>query len=240
MAAIKISFPVSRAVIYPSVVRLASQFGDAFTPATEETNVNSLSLDSKTVDAKLIKKIKKLWAMVKPIKHAALTIGDDKAYLFEGEIDRVIRCMGRRDYAEDADAYCNGADGKPSHTFGCRELHGVSSSPGIPRRVLGLINYGLHDGNVIDPENDVWNTPMGGLPFSLYGMKTKKGWSFDVKAIQDKARKMAKGRACQVCPHFDWQRVDREIELRCVTASVTFSTMNDLEVFGIKQERQED
>lgn len=240
MAELKITFPVSRAIMYPAIMRLAKQFGDAFKPADDQSKVNTIVIDSKSINDPLLKKIRKLWALAKPIKHAAFTIDGEKPFLFEGSVGRILSCMKARDYAEDAEAYCNGSEGKRSDTFGCRHLKSVSSHPKIPSTVLAMRDIYRTDDDVFDPNSKIWDSHFIPMPFSLYAEKTDKGWVFDKKKLKAKVRSKLKGMVCQACPHFSWDRVEKTIDARCVAASVTFSTMTEREIYGIDRDPDDD
>jgi hypothetical protein len=234
VAEVKITFPVSRAVIYPSVVRLAEKFGMAFVAASDAEPLNSVVFASENLDSVTIKKIQKLWKMVKPVKGSSFTIDGSSSFMLESNLSGVTSCMKDYDYAEDQEAYCNGAEGKPSQTFGCRQLSGISSDHKLPNAMIFTGRFVSRNvQSLLDPEGKAWKNAPKPMPFSLFAKKTDKGWVIDPVKIKAKARDLAKGKACQMCPHFSWDRVDQAIELKCVTAPALFSAMSIREIYGL-------
>jgi len=237
VAEVKITFPVSRAVIYPAVLRMAEQFGTAFKLATDKEPFNALIFESENLDSNTIKKIIKLWKMVKPVKGASFTVDGAKSFMIESKLPRITSCMKDHDYAEDQGAYCNGTEGKPSHAFGCRELDGISSHHQVPHSMIftqSLVSRGPQE--ILNPDSPAWKNAPKPMPFSLFAKITDKGWVVDAASIKAKARDLAKGKACQMCPHFSWDRVDQAIDLKCVTAPTLFSTMTEHEIFGLEDD----
>lgn len=236
MAEIKLTFPESRAVIYPAIQRMAAQF-DGFKEGPPVT----VTMQSTDLDEKKLTKLLKLWRMAKPLKSAQFTIdGVPVTRLTDGEMPSISRCMTEAKYSEDLDAYCNGNERKSSPFFGCRYLKGVSSYHKIPNGKKWLNERGMVPGDIKNPNHKTWKYYDGGIPFSLWATETDGVWKVDTAAIKAKLRLWSKGRGCHLCPFFSWERVDRAIDVKAITAPSVFSTMSHEEIFGMGVSRDED
>jgi len=234
MAEIKLTFPESRAVIYPAIQRMAAQF-DGYSKGPPAT----LTIQAETLTDKLIAKLTKLWRMAKPLKGAEFILdGKPARKTLHLEMQRIHVCLKEANYAEDIDAYCNGRERKPAHFFGCRELKGVSSYHKIPNAKVFVNNLGGKIPGLRDPDSGMWNH--SSPPFSLFATQTDKGWVIDTARIKKRLRKFAEGASCNLCPHFSWDRVNQAVDLKAMTAPALFEEMTDDEIFGKDSEDDDD
>jgi len=226
MAEIKLTFPESRAVIYPAVLRLASQF-DGYSEGPPAT----LTIQAESLTEKLIAKLTKLWRMAMPLKGSIFTLdGMPARKTIHHEMQRIHVCLKEAGYAEDIDAYCNGRERKPAHFFGCRQLKGVSSYHKISNAKTFVHNIGGQRAGLRNPDSGTWdhNSP----PFSLFATQTEKGWTVDADGIKKRLRKFAEGASCNLCPYFSWDRVNQAVDVKAMTAAPLFNAMTDAEIFG--------
>jgi hypothetical protein len=99
---------------------------------------------------------------------------------------------------------------------------------------------GIVPGDIKDPDHQTWKYYDGGIPYSLWSTENDGTWKVDGKAIKDKLRKWSKGRGCNLCPYFSWDRVDRAVDVKWITAPAVFSTMSHEEIFGMGVSRDND
>jgi hypothetical protein len=226
MAEIKLIFPESRAVIYPAVLRLAEQF-DGYSKGPPAT----LTIQAETLTDKLIAKLTKLWRMAKPLKGAEFILdGKPARKTLHLEMQRIHVCLKEANYAEDIDAYCNGHERKPSDSFGCRQLEGVSTHHKIPHAKTFVHNFGGYRDGLRNPDSGTWNNLSP--PFSLFASQTENGWTIDTDRIKKRLRKFAEGASCNLCPHFSWERINQSVDVKAMTAVPMFNTMTDDDIFG--------